>query len=80
VQRWSGPDEDLDDLRPVDVYSRDGELLFHGQIAARFAIHDDQSPAWMGIREDSVRGLETNPDTKEWRVVSFRLRVPAQQE
>jgi hypothetical protein len=34
----------------------------------------------MGIREDSVRGLETNPDTKEWRVVSFRLRVPAQQE
>ena len=80
VQRWSGPNDDLDAPRPVDVYSRDGELLFNGQIEARFAIHDDQSPAWMGTHENSVRGLETNPDTQELRLVSYRLSLPVWQE
>jgi hypothetical protein len=76
VQRWSGPEEDLDALRPVDVYTREGELLFNGQIAARFAIHDDQSPAWMGVHKGSVRGLETNPYTQELRLASYRLKLP----
>jgi hypothetical protein len=80
VRRWAGPNENLDDWRPVDVYTRDGQHLFNGQIQARFAIHDDQSPAWMGVHEGSVRGLVTNPETIELRLASYRLKLPAEQQ
>jgi len=77
VRRWNASEPDFDEWRPVDVYSREGELLFNGQIAARFAIHDDYSPAWMGVHEGSIRGLEIDPDTQELRLASYRLRLPA---
>lgn len=55
------------DLRPVDVYSRDGELLYAGLIADR---------TWYAARENFVYAFEMNADTSEEFVVRYRLVEP----
>lgn len=55
------------DLRPVDVYSRDGELLYAGLIADR---------TWYAAWEDFVYAFEMSADTGDEFVVRYRLVEP----
>ena len=61
------PPEWPEDRRPVDVYSRDGEVLFSGSMPRI---------NWRAALGDHVYALETDSDTEESILVRYRLELP----
>jgi len=55
------------DVRPVDVYSPEGERLFSGSIPER---------RWYATHGDFVYSIVDDPETEEKQVVRFRLVEP----
>jgi hypothetical protein len=52
---------------PVDVYSRDGELLFSGWIPRA---------SWQFAHDDFILGTETDEETGDERIIRYRLVWP----
>lgn len=74
---WDPADpSSLPSMVPADVYDAAGERLYSGMIPSRFALHVDQGAAWAAAWEDSIWGVETDPDTGEQGVVRYRLQEP----
>lgn len=63
------PEELREGNRPVDVFSRDGERLFAGLIEPNWR-------SWTAAASDYFYGVPTDPDTKEWVIVRYRLVEP----
>ncbi len=64
---WNSKDRPYDLLRPVDVYSPEGELLFAGMMP---------EISWLDAAGEHVYGLEFDPVTDEQRAVRYRLVKP----
>ena len=64
---WNSEDRPYDLLRPVDVYSPEGELLFAGMMP---------EISWLDATDEHVYGLEFDPVTDEQRAVRYRLVKP----
>ncbi len=63
------PAED-DPIRPVHVFSRDGDLLGAGFINRR-----PVWTQWQVTTPNHVYGVRVDPDTEEWEVVRYRLEI-----
>ena len=61
------PDDRDSTVRPVDVYSPQGERLFAGWIS---------SVRWRSVRDDYLLAWELDEETGEERIVRYRLVEP----
>jgi hypothetical protein len=61
-----------DPRRPVQVYTRDGELIGSGYLNRRPVAQN-----WQVADREHVYGVRLNPVTEEWEVVRYRLALSA---
>jgi len=63
--------------RPVDVYSKDGDLLVTGIIPVRRRVtitgEYEEAVRWQDASGDFVYRVEADPETEEHRVIRYRL-------
>ena len=62
-----------DPRRPVQVYTRDGELIGSGYLNRRPVAQN-----WQVADRAHVYGVRVNPVTEEWEVVRYRLALSSQ--
>jgi hypothetical protein len=62
-----------DPRRPVQVYTRDGELIGSGYLNRRPVAQN-----WQVADREHVYGVRVDPVTEEWEVVRYRLELSAQ--